>query len=190
MWEGLVRARGGVLVGSLPEAAQAELGRASLLGVAIQDDAILPAVAKLEPQQAAAFLALATDAPDPGLANRALATLRGSDAAIYLLKWGRVGGTDPERSLAVTEAHGAAILDAIAAATIEWEDDPDFGYRVAAAVPGIEGRERFVLIPRFLYARTDRVYEYAALVPEIKRWREDRLGALEGLDPAIVESVR
>jgi phosphoenolpyruvate carboxykinase (ATP) len=90
----------------------------------------------------------------------------------------------------VTEAHGAAILDAIAAATIEWEDDPDFGYRVAAAVPGIEGRERFVLIPRFLYARTDRVYEYAALVPEIKRRREDRLGALEGLDPAIVESVR
>ena len=57
-------------------------------------------------------------------------------------------------------------------------------------MPGIEGRDRFLLIPRFLYARTERVYEYAALVPELKRDRAARLEALQGLDAAIVDAVR
>jgi hypothetical protein len=190
MWEGLVRARGGVVVGSLRDAAAADLDAASLVGVAIREDEVLPAAARLEPPQAAAFLTLATDDPDSTLANRALAAMRKGNAEIYLLKRGRVGGHDPERSLTVTRGHAAAILDAIAAGSIEWEVDPDFGYRVAPEVPGIEGRERFVLMPRFLYARTDRVYEYAALVPRIKRRRADLLGALGGLDPAIVDAVR
>ena len=79
---------------------------------------------------------------------------------------------------------------AIATGTIEWEDDPDFGYRAAAGAPGIEGRDRFLLIPRFLYARTERVYEYAALVPRLRRERAERLAALDGLDRAIIEAVR
>jgi len=57
-------------------------------------------------------------------------------------------------------------------------------------VPGIEGSDRFLLIPRFLYARTERVYEYAAVVPELKRERVARLEALEGLDAAIIDAVR
>jgi GH43 family beta-xylosidase len=57
-------------------------------------------------------------------------------------------------------------------------------------VPGINGRDRFLLIPRFLYARTGRVYEYAALVPELKRVWVARLEALEGLEAAIVDAVR
>ena len=185
-----MRARGGAAVGSLPEIADADLAAASLVGVTIHEEEILPAAARLEPAQAVAFLALAADRPDPSAANRALAALRGTDAAIYLLKRGRVGGADPERSLVVTEEHADAILAAIGAAAIDWEVDPDFRYGVAAEVPGIEGRERFVLIPRFLYARTDRVYEYAALVPRIKRSRADRLGALGGLDPEILNAVR
>jgi hypothetical protein len=57
-------------------------------------------------------------------------------------------------------------------------------------VPEIDGPDRFVLIPRFLYARTGRAYEYAALVPELKREWVARLEALEGLDGAIVDAVR
>jgi hypothetical protein len=190
MWEGLVRARGGVVVGSLSEAADVDLETASLVGIVIHEDEILPAAALLEPAQAVAFLTLATDEPDPGLAKRALAALRASSAEIYLLKRGRVGGADPERSLAVTPEHATAIVDAIGAGAIEWEVDPDFRYRVAPEVPGIEGRERFVLIPRFLYSRSDRVYEYAALVPQIKQRRTDRLRALGGLDPEILDAVR
>jgi hypothetical protein len=34
------------------------------------------------------------------------------------------------------------------------------------------------------------VYEYAALVPELKREWVARLEALDGLDPAIVDAVR
>jgi phosphoenolpyruvate carboxykinase (ATP) len=100
-----------------------------------------------------------------------------------------VGGGDPERSIEIGEHHATAILDAIGAGTIEWELDPDFGYRVAAAVPGIEGRDRFLLIPRFLYARTERVYEYAALVPELKRERAAKLSALAGLDPVMIDAI-
>ena len=98
--------------------------------------------------------------------------------------------TGPEGSIEIEEKHAAAILNAVLAGTVEWERDPDFGYRVAAEVPGIQGRDRFVLIPRFLYARTGRAYDYAALVPMLKRDRVARLEALQGLDAAIVDAVR
>ena len=88
-------------------------------------------------------------------ANRFLARLQASQVEPYLFKSGRVGGTDPEASLEVKEEHMAAILNAVLAGAVEWERDPDFGYRVAAEVPGIEGSDRFLLIPRFLYARTE-----------------------------------
>jgi phosphoenolpyruvate carboxykinase (ATP) len=153
------------------------------------DDEVLPAVAGLEPAQAAAFLALGEEDPSPEPTNRFLEALEASRRDVYLVKEGRVGGDDPERSLEIAPAHARAILDAIAAGSIEWEDDPDFGYRVAASVPGIEGRDRFVCVPRFLYARTDRVYDYAALVPELKRRRASFLSALPGLDPAIIDAV-
>ena len=34
--------------------------------------------------------------------------------------------------------HSSAIVKGIAEGTIEWERDPDFGYLVAASVPGID----------------------------------------------------
>jgi phosphoenolpyruvate carboxykinase (ATP) len=169
---------------------EADLGGAELVAVVCRDAEVLPAVAALEPPHAAAFLALGDDAPSPQDVNRFLQALEASRRDVYLLKEGRVGGREPERSLTVTDAHARAILDAIVAGGIEWEDDPDFGYRVAASVPGIEGRDRFVCVPRFLYARTERVYDYAALVPELKRRRLSLLAALPGLDPAIIDAVR
>jgi ATP-dependent phosphoenolpyruvate carboxykinase len=92
----------------------------------------------------------------------------------FLLKEGRVGGTEPETSIEIRPEHAEAILAGIAADSIEWETDPDFGFEVAAEVPGIEGRDRFILIPRFLYARTGRVYQYAARVPGL----QEELGPL------------
>ena len=193
MWEGLVRDYGGSLVASLAEADDAELAGARLVAVLCQDDGILPAVAALEPAQAAAYLTLGDRGPAAAraaAANRFWERLGASAVDAYLLKFGRVGGPDPERSIEVTREHAAAIVNAIVAGTVEWEQDPDFGYRVAAEVPGIEGRDRFLLIPRLLYARTERVYEHAALVPELKRERVARLSALEGLDAAIIDAIR
>jgi phosphoenolpyruvate carboxykinase (ATP) len=189
MWEALVRERGGVAVRSLAEAREVDRQNATLVAIVVRDDEVLPAVAWLDPAQAAAFLALADEAPDPQVANRVLAALGASGAPAYLLKEGRVGGNDPELSIEVSDRHARAILEAIAAGTIEWEVDPDFRYRIAAAVPGIDGRDRFVCVPRFLYARTDRVYEHAALVPQLKRRRVERLEAVGGLDPGILEAV-
>ncbi len=193
MWEEPVRERGGVPLTSLAEAEAAGLADARFVAVIVHDDGILPALAGLDPAQAAACLALAGEgaAGDRvGGANRFLERLRAATADAYLLKRGRVGGQDPERSIEIAGAHVTPILDGIVSDGIEWEQDPDFGYRVAAAVPGIDGRDRFLLIPRFLYARTERVYEYAALVPQLKRRRAEALVALPGLEPEIVEAVR
>lgn len=193
MWDGLVRDRGGSPVASLAEAGDAKLDGAGFVAVLCHDNGILPAVAAVEPAQAVAHLTLSDRGPAGAratAANRLLERLPASGADAYLLKSGRVGGADPGRSIEVTQEHVAAILDAIIAGKVDWEQDPDFGYRVAAEVPGIEGRDRFVLIPRFLYARTERVYEHASLVPELKRERVARLSALDDLDVAIVDAVR
>jgi phosphoenolpyruvate carboxykinase (ATP) len=193
MWDELVRDRGGTPVASLAEAGAAKLVGARFVAVLRRDDGVLPAVAALEPAQAVAHLTLADTGPvvtRAADANRFLERLQASHVDPYLLKAGRVGGTDPEGSVEIEQEHAAAILNAVLAGTVEWELDPDFGYRVAAEVPGIDGSDRFLLIPRFLYARTERIYEYAALVPELKRERVARLSALEGVDPAIIDAVR
>jgi phosphoenolpyruvate carboxykinase (ATP) len=193
MWEEPVRERGGASLTSLAGAETPDLAEARFIAVIVHDDGILPALAGLDPAQAAAYLALAGGGPAGDRAagaNRFLERLRAGTTGAYLLKRGRVGGQDPERSIEIAEAHVTPILDGIVSDEIEWEQDPDFGYRVAAALPGIDGRDRFLLIPRFLYARTERVYEYAALVPELKRRRAEALAALPGLDPQIVEAVR
>jgi ATP-dependent phosphoenolpyruvate carboxykinase len=87
----------------------------------------------------------------------------------YLLKAGRVGGPEgtPE-SRAITEELVVMVLDAALADQVEWEEDPDFGYEVAASVPGIDPPDDGLLLPRLLYTRADRVYEHAAIVPRVR----------------------
>jgi phosphoenolpyruvate carboxykinase (ATP) len=193
MWEELIRDRGGMPINSLAEAGEAELAGARFVAVPCRHARLLPAIAAVGPAHAVAYLTLGETGPAvarAASANHFLERLRASHVDPYLLKVGRVGGTDPVDSLEVKDEHVAAILNAVLAGTVEWEPDPDFGYRVAAEVPGIHGRDRFLLIPRFLYARTGRAYEYAALVPKLKHEWVARLEALEGLDGAIVDAVR
>ena len=193
MWDELVRDRGGTSVASLAEADASKLAGARFVAVLARGDGVLPAVAALEPAQAVAQLTVGDTGhlvARAAYANRFLERLRASHVDPYLLKAGRVGGTDPDGSVEIEEEHAAAILNAVLAGTVEWELDPDFGYRVAAEVPGIEASDRFLLIPRLLYARTERVYDYAALVPELRREWVARLEALDGLDASIVDAVR
>jgi phosphoenolpyruvate carboxykinase (ATP) len=87
----------------------------------------------------------------------------------YLLKAGRVGGPEGEPgSLAISEDVVTRVLDAALGGAVEWERDPDFGYEVAASVPGVEPPEDGLLLPRLLYTRADRVYEHAAIVPRVR----------------------
>ena len=86
----------------------------------------------------------------------------------FFLKAGRVGGAEGERgSRAISEADRVAALAAARAPAAEWEVDPDLGAELL--VSGAEGVEEELLIPRFLYRRADRIYEYAAAIPEAKQ---------------------
>jgi hypothetical protein len=86
--------------------------------------------------------------------------------AAYRLTAGRVGGPAGQAgSREIPASLVRRVLEAAVGGLVAWEVDPDFGFEAPAAVPGLGLDELLTLVPRFLYARTDRVYEYAALVP-------------------------
>jgi len=121
--------------------------------------------------------------------NRFLELLEEHPLEVYLLNTGRVGGGDEdERSKKVRIKHSSAIVKGIAEGTIEWERDPDFGYLVAASVPGIDDEE--VLQPRKLYKRTGRLDEYLQHVERLKSERAEYLGDFTSLSDDIVAAVR
>lgn len=78
-------------------------------------------------------------------------------------------------SIAITAADREAALAAAQDPGTEWERDPDFGFDVIASA--VEGVADGLLVPRFLYRRADRIYEYAAAVPEAKRMLSELLTA-------------
>ena len=200
--------------GVIESAADREIDGADFLLVLNKNDNVIPAVAKLEGPQAAAFFMLgetkgtaAGGADEAGKAlrvpgtnpffpmphdlqgNRFLELLDEHPLEVYLLNTGRVGGDDDdERSKKVRIKHSSAIVKGIADGRIEWERDPDFGYLVAASVPGIDDVE--VLQPRKLYERTGRVDEYEAQVERLKRERAEFLATFSSLSDEIVAAVR
>ncbi len=83
--------------------------------------------------------------------------------------------------------HSSAIVRAIAEGSIVWDDDPDFGYQVASAVPDVDDLE--LLQPRRLYERQGRMDEYRRQVERLKGERAAYLADFPGLDDAIVKAV-
>jgi len=174
---------------------------------------IIPAVAKLSQEQAAAYFMLGetTGTSAGGKAeegkflrvpgtnpffplphglqgNRILELLASHPIEVFLLNTGRVGGReDDERSKKVKIPHSSAVVKAIAEGTISWTEDPDFGYLVAEAVPGIEDPE--LLQPRRLYERQGRQAEYADLVTRFKAERRAHLTGYPELSWEIVAAA-
>jgi phosphoenolpyruvate carboxykinase (ATP) len=196
------------------EAASAdEIDEAHFLLILNKNENIVPAVAKLEGPQAAAFFMLgettgtsAGGADEAGKflrvpgtnpffplphdlqGNRFLELLAENPLEVYLMNTGRVGGPESdERSQKVRIKHSSAIVKGIAEGTIEWERDPDFGYLVASAVPGIEELE--ILQPRRLYEQQGRPDDYRALVERFKAERAEFLRAFPSLSDEIVQAV-
>ena len=195
-------------------AADREIEDAHFLLILNRNENVIPAVAKLEGPQAAAYFMLgetkgtaAGGADEAGKSlrvpgtnpffpmlhdlqgNRFLELLEDHPLEVYLLNTGRVGGPeDDERSKKVRIKHSSAIVKGIAEGTIEWERDPDFGYFVAAAVPGVEDVE--VLQPQKLYERTGRADEYRAMVERLKAERAEFLDDFPSLSDEIVAAVR
>src|SRR5438477_177934 len=117
--------------------------------------------------------------------NRFLELLSDHPLEVYLMSTGRVGGPEEdERSKKVRIKHSSAIVKGIAEGTIEWERDPDFGYLVASAVPGMDDIE--VLQPRKLYERTGRAEEYRAQVERLKAERTKFLARFGSLSAQII----
>jgi phosphoenolpyruvate carboxykinase (ATP) len=200
--------------GVIDAAADREIEDAHFLLILNRNENVIPAVAKLEGPQAAAYFMLgetkgtaAGGADEAGKSlrvpgtnpffpmlhdlqgNRFLELLEDHPLEVYLLNTGRVGGPeDDERSKKVRIKHSSAIVKGIAEGTIEWERDPDFGYFVAAAVPGIDDVE--VLQPQKVYERTGRADEYRALVKRLKAERAEFLDDFPSLSDEIVATVR
>jgi phosphoenolpyruvate carboxykinase (ATP) len=197
----------------IESAASDEIDEAHFLLILNKNENIVPAVAKLEGPQAAAFFMLgettgtsAGGADEAGKflrvpgtnpffpmphdlqGNRFLELLAENPLEVYVMNTGRVGGPeDDERSRKVRIKHSSAIVKGIAEATIEWELDPDFGYFVASAVPGIDDLD--VLQPRRLYAEQGRQDEYRSLVERFKAERAEFLRGFPSLSDEIVAAV-
>jgi phosphoenolpyruvate carboxykinase (ATP) len=199
----------------IESAATRPIDEAHFLLVLNRNESIIPAVAKLEGPQAAAFFMLgettgtaAGGAAEEGKflrvpgtnpffplphdfqGNRFLELLGEHPLEVYLMNTGSVGGpVSDERARKVRIPHSSAIVKGIAEGTIEWQDDPDFGYQVARRVPGIETEDEVVLRPRELYASQGRTDEYDAQVERLHRERREFLSGFDSLTAEIVDAV-
>jgi len=190
-----------------------ELGTVDFLLILNRNENIIPGVAKLSQEQAAAFFMLgettgtsAGGAAEAGKflrvpgtnpffplphglqGNRILELLDSHPIETFLLNTGCVGGKDgDDRSKKVKIPHTSACVSGIAEGTIVWTEDPDFGYLVADSVPGIDDIE--LLQPRRLYERQGRAGEYAEMVDRLKAERVARLQEFPELSEDIVKAA-
>jgi phosphoenolpyruvate carboxykinase (ATP) len=199
----------------IESASRRPIDDAHFLLILNRNENIIPAVAKLDGPQAAAFFMLgettgtaAGGAAEEGKflrvpgtnpffplphdlqGNRFLELLEDNPLEVYVLNTGSVGGkVGAEGAKKVRIAHSSAIVKGIAEGTIEWERDPDFGYLVAARVPEIDDSDIDVLPPRRLYEAQGRLDEYDALVERFKEERTEFLRDFESLSDEIVAAV-
>jgi phosphoenolpyruvate carboxykinase (ATP) len=190
-----------------------EVGTVDYLLILNRNENIIPAVAKLTQEQAAAYFMLGetTGTSAGGAAevgkflrvpgtnpffplphglqgNRILELLASHPIETFLLNTGRVGGKDgDDRSKKVKIPHTSACVRGIAEDTITWTDDVDFGYQVADAVPEFDDLE--LLQPHRLYEREGRNQEYADLVDRLKAERVARLQEFPDLADEIVKAA-
>jgi phosphoenolpyruvate carboxykinase (ATP) len=179
-----------------------------------RNENIIPAVAKLKREQDAAYFMLgetkgtsAGGAAEAGkslrvpgtnpfffdndalMGNRFLELLETMpDVEVYVMNTGRVGGGDGDpRSIKVTIPDSSAVITGIVEDTIVWEEDPDFGYLVAADLPGFANPD--LLRPRDLYTRQGRLDEYEHIVEQLKADRRDYIRQFPGLDQSIIDAL-
>jgi phosphoenolpyruvate carboxykinase (ATP) len=190
-----------------------DLEPAEFLLILNRNDNIVPAVARLDRAQAAAYFmlgetmgtsaggkdemgkALRVPGTNPffprlhsDMGNRFLELLDTLDLKVFVLNTGRVGGPEgDERSKKIRIPDSSALVEGIVTGSINWDQDPDFGYEVATSVPGIDDDE--LLRPRRLYDRQSRSEEYRRIVDRLKSERREYLTKFPGLAEEIVKSV-
>jgi phosphoenolpyruvate carboxykinase (ATP) len=174
--------------------------------------AVVPALAKLTQQQAAAYFMLGetqgTSAggkdeagkalrvpgtnpffplPHDVQGNRFLKLLHTHPIDVYLMNTGWIVDDKGPDSKKITVAHSSHCLNAVAEGGAEWTVDPDFGYEVAERVPGIEDTE--LLQPRKAFERLGKLDDYHAWVEKLRSERRAFLQTFPDLDPYIIEGI-
>jgi phosphoenolpyruvate carboxykinase (ATP) len=189
------------------------VGPVDYLLILNRNENIIPSVAKLDQEQAAAYFMLgettgtsAGGAAEEGKflrvpgtnpffplphglqGNRLLELLATHPIETYLLNTGRVGGKDgDDRSKKVKIPDTSACVKGIAEQTIVFEEDPDFRYQVASEVPGFDDVE--LLRPVLLYEREGRIEEYRAIVERLKVERVEHLQRFTELSEDIIKAA-
>ena len=193
-----------------------EIGTVEYLLILNRNTNIIPAVARLTADQAAAYFMLgetqgtsAGGKDEAGKAlrvpgtnpffplphelqgNRFLELLATHSMQVYLMNTGWIGGDDKAEKEGVAKKVkipiSSAVVKAVAEGSITWERDADFGYEVATAVPGIDDQE--FLKPALLYQRQGRAEEYREVVAQLKSSRAEYLKKYPGLDASIAAAV-
>lgn len=193
-----------------------KLNRPDVLLILNKNENCIPAVAKLNRLQAAAYFMLGetkgTSAggkdeagkflripgtnpffpPSHALqGNRFLELLDKNPMEVYLMNTGRVGGGDNNpQSKKVSIAHSSAIVKAVAEGTIQWTTCPDFQYQVAAHVPGVEEKDIDILQPRLLYKSQGREKEYGDVVKQLKVDRIAYIAQYPALNKDVAQVLR
>jgi phosphoenolpyruvate carboxykinase (ATP) len=177
-----------------------------------RSDHVIPAVARLDRSQIAAYFMLgetkgtsAGGAAEAGKSLRVPGTnpfffdddaLQGNrlvelietmpELEAYVLNTGRIGG-EGEDSKKITIPDSSAIVQAIVEGSARWRPDPDFGYDIAVSVPGIDDPD--LLDPRAFYQRSGRIDEYEAVVARLKKERVEYLAGYQALGPSITDGL-
>ncbi|MEX0864855.1 MAG: phosphoenolpyruvate carboxykinase [Acidimicrobiia bacterium] len=186
---------------------------ARFLVILNRSDHVIPAVAKLNRDQIAAYFMLGetkgTSAGGEAEAGKSLRvpgtnpfffdddSLQGNrllelletipDLEAFMLNTGRIGGEGGD-SKKVTIPGSSAIVQGIVEESISWTTDHDFGYQVAENVLGVADPE--LLQPRRLYERTGRLEEYETTVARLSKERVDYLAGYQALDPSIPSGLQ
>ncbi|MDP7035173.1 MAG: phosphoenolpyruvate carboxykinase [Planctomycetota bacterium] len=196
-------------------AAANQIQRPDFLLILNRSQNVIPAVARLSLEQAAAYFMLgetmgtsAGGAAEAGKSlripgtnpffplrhdhqgNRLFELMDQNPIEVYLMNTGWVGGGGEHgEGVKVKIRHSSAIVKGIAEGTIEWEQDPDFGFQVATHVPGIGEEDAFLLCPRLMYESQQRTDEYQRHLVRLKRERKGYLEKFPLLRSEIVSAA-
>jgi phosphoenolpyruvate carboxykinase (ATP) len=185
-----------------------DLQKANKILFITRRDTIVPIVAKLTHEQAAAYFMLGesieTSAGDPTKAgqskrevgtnpfiigpeseegNRLLDILKSNtDMECYLINTGSVGKNGDKAGTKITIKVTTSVMKHIALDDIEWVQDPDWGYLVPSKIEGIDME---AYDPKRYYTKE----EYHKLTEELRAERKQWLAKFPGLRPEIVKAV-
>jgi len=175
---------------------------------------ILPAIVKLNHEQAAAYFMLgettgtsAGGISEAGKAlripgtnpffplhhasqgNRFLGLLDNSpNVDVYLLNTGYIGGkANSESSNKVTIDYSKILIESLLKNKLEWENDDDFGYQTVTS--NSSPIDTIYTNPKELYRRSGRIQEYEEKKAKLIRDRKDSLSSFENLNKRLIQAI-